>query len=219
MNKKAFLTAFICLMLIGINKSVGKPPAGGLTSYQAVDATTAQSYIANYKTNVPNKFAEAYILDANAIGAIATSGATAIRMYNALAGEANKVAIMVPVDANFNNNTSVPQMAAMSGTWLCPPNCDVTKTGASATQISNANAQAAITSYNSNGSFDSYNAFIIYPAAIAALKTGGAVSIQICHGINSSTGARCMIYRGVNASGAATYLMEDASNMCNRCGM
>ena len=173
MNKNAFLTASICIFFAITGKTYAANPP------QPIDATTAQAYIANYKNNVTNKFAESYTLDLTAIANLVTNGATAVRMYNGLMGDASKTAIMVPLDANMANMTGGTQMFSY-GHGICPPDCDVTKS-VSASMMSTPNAQSAANGYNTNGTFDNFNAFIIYPQAITALKTGGAVTIQVCN--------------------------------------
>lgn len=219
MNKKAFLAVSICLILGASYGSFATPPGGGGSNYQTVDATTAEAYMNNYKNNVTNKFAEYYSLDLNAVTNIINSGAAAVRMYAGLMGDGSKVGLMVPVDVNYTNITTGSQMAAMTAVWVCPPACDVTKSGATAVSMSTANAQAAANNYNNNGTYDTYNAFLIYPAALMALKNAGAIRFHVCNGINTATGGRCIIYRGVTASGSAGYMIEDAGNMCSRCGL
>ena len=232
MNKKAFLITSICLLPGGMSQTFANPPSGGATNYQTIDAIPAQAYIANYKDNVQNKFAEFYSLDMRAVTNIVNNGATAIRLYNGLSAGTSKIGILVPVDVNYNNisgsaanamtannkTTGNSTMYSISSIGVCPPACDVT-TSAPAATITGANAQAAANAYNSNGSYDSYNAFLIYPAALNILKNAGAIYFHVCNGINTSTGGRVIIYRGITAQGSATYLVEDASNMCNRCGL
>lgn len=215
MNKKLFLPATACLLLVA-NPGFAVPPVDN--NYTAIDASTAQAYVANYKNTVSNKFAEYYALDATAITNIVNAGASAIRIYNGLSGDGTKLAVMVPVDANYANMTGGSQMASITTIGICPPACDITK-GASATMMTTSNAQSAAMTYYNNTNYDTYNAFLVYPAAITALRTWGAVNIQICNAKNPTTGARCMIYRGVNASGNASYLMEDAASMGNHVTM
>ncbi len=218
MNKKIVFAASALMLFTGIGNINAAPPSG-VNNFQTIDANTAQAYISNYKNNVQNKFAEFYTLDLTPITNYVNAGASAVRMYNGITSDGSKVAVMVPVDVNYNNMTGGSQMATMSSVWLCPPSCDVTKSGATATMMSTSNAQAAVNTYNNNGSYDSYNAFIIYPAALTALRNAGATYYHIYNAIITGSGQRCMIYQGVAASGATTYYIEDAGSMSSKSTM
>ncbi|OJW82486.1 MAG: hypothetical protein BGO69_17730 [Bacteroidetes bacterium 46-16] len=218
MNKKIVFIASALMLFAATDNTWAAPPTGG-SNYQTIDAATAQAYMNNYKNNVQNKFAEYYTLDLTPITNYVNAGAAAVRMYNGLMADGSKVAVMVPVDVNYNNITNGSQMAAMSTVWICPPNCDVTKSGATATMMSTSNAQAATNNYNNNGNYDSYNAFLIYPAVLNALRNVGTTYYHVCNGIITGTGQRCIIYRGVNASGGATYYIEDSGSMSSRASM
>jgi len=217
MNKKLLFTVSVCSML-AINMAYAKSPVDGGGNYQTIDASTAQAYIMNYKNNVSNKFAEFYVLDLTAISTAINSGASAIRVYNGITAAGAKVAVMAPVDVNYNNIAGMAQMAAISTVGICPPNCDVSKSS-SAVMMTTLNAQNAATNYYNNPNYDRYNAFLIYPGALNALKNSGCIYFQVCNAINTNTGGRCMIYRGVTASGNAMYYMQDAGSMSNHLGM
>lgn len=216
MNKKiAFITS-VLMLFAATDKTWAAPPTGG-SNYRTIDAATAEAYMNNYKNNVQNKFAEYYTLNLTPISNYVNAGAAAVRLYNGLMADGSKVAILVPVDVNYNNITGGAQMSYY-GHGVCPPDCDITKTTSTAS-MSTSNAQSAINNYNSNGSYDSYNAFIIYPAALNALKYVGTTYYQVCNGIITGTGQRCIIYKGVTASGGATYYIEDSGSMSSRTSM
>jgi len=214
MNKKLLFTAFAITLFAG-NLAFADPTDG--SGYQSLDAGTAQSYINNYKNNVGNKFAEFYALDLNAIATMVTNGAVGIRIYNGLMGDGSKVAIMVPTDASYNNMTGGTQMPAITAMGVCPPNCDVNRS-ATVQMMAKTNAQAAATNYYNNTNYESYNAFLLYPAAITALKGWGASYIQVCNAMDGS-GNRYMIYRGVSASGITAYYVQGSGSMGNHVTM
>ncbi|MBS1587742.1 MAG: hypothetical protein JSS82_19585 [Bacteroidetes bacterium] len=214
MNKKLRFTVLVAILFAAHGVFAG--PSEGST-YQSIDATTAQSYINNYKNNVSNKFCEFYALDLNAISTMVANGAANIRVYNGIGTDGSKLAIMVPTDASYANMTGGSQMAVLSAVWICPPNCDVTRS-ASAQMTPKATAQAAANSYYNNNSYESYNAFLLYPPAIVSLKTWGATYIQVCNALDGS-GNRCMIYRGVSASGIASYYIQGPGSMGNHVTM
>jgi hypothetical protein len=217
MNKKIVFVASALMLFTGIANINAAPPGGGVNNFQTIDANTAQAYISNYKNNVQNKFAESYTLNLTPITNYVNSGASAVRLYNGLLGDGSKVAIMVPIDVNYNNMTGGGSMAYY-GHGICPPDCDISST-TSYSSMATASAQTAVNNYNSNGSYDSYNSFIIYPAALNALRNVGAIYFHMYNAIITSSGQRCIIYQGVAASGAATYYIEDAGSMSSKSTM
>jgi hypothetical protein len=214
MNKKLLFAAFTASLFAG-NPTFADPTEG--SGYQSIDAGTAQSYINNFKNNVANKFAEFYALDLTAIANMVTNGASGIRIYNGLMADGSKVAIMVPTDASYTNMTGGSQMPAITAVGVCPPACDVNRS-ATVQMMAKTNAQAAATNYYNNTNYESYNAFLLYPAAITSLKTWGAAYIQVCNAMDDA-GNRYMIYRGVSTSGITAYYVQGSTTMGNHVSM